>query len=417
MAARFWLYALALVSLALTGAVMAALGSAPWRIFLALALIGLLFAVLAEALRNPPVPVAADAAAGLPAGFGRALLEQMPTALLVIDRKGRLSYANPAAWSMVPRLQTGTHFANLFRAPGFVAAVNATIADGSVNRVEFPSGSAPERWFAAQIGPVPQGGDFGEGVDVIIQVEDRTDSHRVDDLRRDFIANASHELRTPLAAVLGYIETLRGAAKDDAGVRDKFLGIMFDQADRMRRLVEDLMSLSRIEMNEHQRPSDLVVPGRIAAECVAALQPLAERQGAVIEMHDLDLISQAKGDRDQLVQVFTNLIENAIKYGGAKPLVRLGLAKPDDRYPRMAGITVADNGGGIPREHLHRLTERFYRVNVKQSREKGGTGLGLAIVKHILTRHGGEIEIDSSLGAGSRFTVWLPLARNDDESE
>ncbi len=416
MRARIWGYAILGLAVAGTAAIMAASASAGFKVFLTTGLIVGFYAVVREAhIRSQQITVGPNPnlSVQLPVGFGRALLEQMPAPLLVIDKRGRVSYANPAAFSMIPRLKTGEHFANLFRAPSFVAAVTDTISTGKTHRVEFATGQPQDRQFAVQVGPVPAGSDLGEDVQAIVQLEDRSDAHRLAGVRTDFIANASHELRTPLASIVGYIETLQGHARNDPEAREKFLGIMQAQAARMQRLVEDLMSLSRIEMNEHLRPEGICQPGQLAVDTVAALAPLMKQYESDLSAGAVDTSVSVRGDRDQLNQVLTNLVENALKYSGTGAKVRVFTAGADPRHPRMTGLTIEDSGPGIAREHLHRLTERFYRVNVGQSREKGGTGLGLAIVKHILNRHGGELEITSRLGQGSRFTIWLPRVADD----
>ncbi len=341
----------------------------------------------------------------LPVGFGRALLEKMPSALILINDKGRITYSNSAARALVPRLKNGDHFANLFRAPIFVESVHAVLSNGEGRSTTF-SLPGQDRVFEAQILALPPGSDLGEDQQVIVQVEDRTKDKRAEQMRSDFIANASHELRTPLASITGYIETLQGHAKDDPEARTRFLEIMGKQAGRMNRLVEDLMSLSRIELNAHIPPQEDCDIHALVLEVGAALKPVAEKAGATINMQLDSGLHTVRGDHDQLVQVATNLIDNAIKYGGGE--VSVTQAPPNEKYPRMVGISVADQGAGISRDHLHRLTERFYRTNVAQSRNSGGTGLGLAIVKHILNRHGGELQIESQEGEGSRFTFWVP---------
>jgi two-component system phosphate regulon sensor histidine kinase PhoR len=260
----------------------------------------------------------------------------------------------------------------------------------------------------ARVGLLPPGDAFGPEVQGIVQIEDRTETRRSEQLRSDFIANASHELRTPLASIIGYIETLQNHARNDPEARERFLGIMAREAGRMQRLVDDLMSLSRIEMSEHVRPVEEWSLTQIAAESAAALQPVALHHGVMLEIEVAPGDARVLGDRDQLEQVFTNLIDNAMKYGGEGGTVRVMAAPASRAHPNRVGVTVADDGPGIPREHIHRLTERFYRVSAVSSRNKGGTGLGLAIVKHILNRHGGRLEIVSEPGKGSAFTVWLP---------
>lgn len=353
--------------------------------------------------RAAPPPVAA-----MSTGFGRALIEKLPTPLLVVSRSGRVAYANPAAQEALPRMEQGAHFAHLIRAPAFVEAVTATLADGVERRVRFATHEGQGRFFEARVGLLPAGEAFGPEAQGIVQVEDRTEQRRTEEMRSDFIANASHELRTPLASIIGYIETLQNHARNDPEARERFLGIMAREAGRMQRLVDDLMSLSRIEMTEHVRPVEEWSLADIAAESAAALAPVAAAQGVTLELALAPGEARVRGDRDQLEQVFTNLIDNAMKYGGTGTVVRVALAAPSRAHPNRHGVTVGDNGPGIAREHIHRLTERFYRVSAATSRNKGGTGLGLAIVKHILNRHGGRLEIASTPGRGSSFTAWLP---------
>jgi two-component system phosphate regulon sensor histidine kinase PhoR len=231
-------------------------------------------------------------------------------------------------------------------------------------------------------------------------------------MRADFVANAGHELKTPLSTLLGFIETLRGPARDDAAARERFLGILYEQAGRMARLVDDLLSLSRIEQKVHIHPdttTDLVM---IVNEVTDGLAPLARERDVEIringEADSLDVL----GDRDELIRVFENLIENALKYGASGKRVDITLTRePAAGEPRDAMVAVRDYGPGIAPEHLPRLTERFYRVDIAESRAQGGTGLGLALVKHILNRHRGRLMIDSTLGSGATFTARLPLSR------
>jgi two-component system phosphate regulon sensor histidine kinase PhoR len=231
-------------------------------------------------------------------------------------------------------------------------------------------------------------------------------------MRADFVANASHELRTPLAAVSGFIDTLKGHARNDAEARDKFLDIMSVEAARMRRLIDDLLSLTRIELNEHVPPSGETLIQNVLREAAAALMPLAEADGITVAIKAAENLPPIIGQRDEIIQLFQNLIHNAIKYG--KPnghvWVEAGLALADPGSGPMLMISVRDDGEGIPNAAIPRLTERFYRVDVKRSREKGGTGLGLAIVKHIVSRHKGRLQIESQAGEGSNFAVFLPLA-------
>jgi two-component system phosphate regulon sensor histidine kinase PhoR len=409
---------------ALAAGLLAALGAALALPPLAAFLWAGLFALVgAAALRRrslepaaPPMPPPAAAAPPPDAGFGRALIERLPAALIVVSRTGRVAFANPAAEAALPRVRQAAHFASVIRVPAFVEAVNATLADGVEREVRFGDHQGRERSFEARVARLPAGGAFGTDASVIVQIDDRTETRRTEEMRSDFIANASHELRTPLASILGYIETLQHHARDDPAARERFLGIMAREAGRMRRLVDDLMSLSRIEMSEHLRPVEEWSLNAIAAESAAALLPMAEAHGVTLRIALDPVGAPVLGDRDQLAQVFGNLIENAMKYAGPGATVEVRPAAASKAHPGRVGVTVSDDGPGIPREHIHRLTERFYRVNAASSRNNGGTGLGLAIVKHILNRHQGRLEIASTLGAGSAFTVWLPRAVADGEA-
>jgi two-component system phosphate regulon sensor histidine kinase PhoR len=271
----------------------------------------------------------------------------------------------------------------------------------------------PEQNFEVYIQPI-EGEDRALKAALIV-LRDLTKAQRVEQMRADFVANASHELRTPLASLTGFIDTLRGHAKDDPEAQERFLGIMSEQATRMRRLIDDLLSLTRIELNEHVRPAGSVNVGDVVEEVANALAPQATAANIQIEIVEPQSLPNVAGDREELFQVFQNLVDNAIKYGKPQTVVTLELgtrrAAPGEPGPSPAVfVAVRDKGEGIAREHLPRLTERFYRVDVRRSRAIGGTGLGLAIVKHIVNRHRGRLVIESKLGEGSTFTVYLPLA-------
>lgn len=407
MRARLWPFIYLGVLAGGAGAILSAMDQSDWIIFATVLIIVIIFALLQEALRDPVEvgDIVMPPSGPLPTGFGRALLEQMPLPLLVVSPAGRVTYGNLAAKELLPKFGIGDHFASIFRAPIFVEAVNAALSRGQSGKAGFTTGRVNARYYEVNIGLLPAGSEFGDTMQAIIEIEDRTEEHLGKKMRRDFIANASHELRTPLASIIGYIETLQGHAKDDPAARDEFLKIMDKQAQRMQRLVDDLMSLSRIELNEHIRPQDLCELHDLGQEAVAALLPLQEKYGVTLSV-DLSGDAHVLADRDQINQVLINLIDNAMKYGGNS--VQIYQAAATFEYPDMTGLTIKDNGEGIPPKHLPRLTERFYRVNATQSRNKGGTGLGLAIVKHILVRHGGELQVASTVGAGTEFTIWLP---------
>jgi len=401
-------------------AVAAALGLSPVAGFFAVGL-AVLLAAMVRPVRQAESAAADHAAAPMPAlseavapalapGLARQFLEKLPAPLLIIAGNGRVVYANPAAEAALPHLRHGGHFAHLIRAPAFVEAVGATLADGEERGFRFTDFQGAERHFEARVARLPLGATFDDDPQAIVQIEDRTRARRAEQLRVDFIANASHELRTPLASIIGYIETLQHHARDDPEARERFLAIMAREAGRMQRLVDGLMSLSRIEQDEHVRPVEVCSLNRIAGESAAALSPIAARDGVTLVIDLPDEGAEVAGDHDQLAQVFTNLIENAMKYGGRSCTVRIAPAPASKAHPNRYGVAVSDSGPGIAREHLHRLTERFYRVNAGSGRAGAGNGLGLAIVKHILNRHRGRLEIASTLGAGSVFTVWLPKA-------
>ena len=353
--------------------------------------------------------------AGTPAppapGLARQFLENLPAPLVIIAAGGRIAYANAAAQVLLPHVRAGEHFAHLIRAPAFVEAVGATLADGEARSLRFTAFQGAERHYEARVARLPVEAGLGAELPAIVQIEDRTRARRAEELRADFIANASHELRTPLASVIGYIETLQNHARDDPEARERFLGIMAREAARMQRLVDDLMSLSRIEQDEHMRPAETWSLNRIAAESAAALAPVAARAGVTLEIALEPEGAEVACDRDQMAQVFSNLIDNAMQYGGEGCTVRVAAAPPSKAHPNRHGVVVSDDGPGIAKEHLHRLTERFYRAG--SGGRRAGSGLGLAIVKHILNRHKGRLEIASTPGEGSAFTVWLPRAASE----
>ena len=253
--------------------------------------------------------------------------------------------------------------------------------------------------------------DAGSAVGVLATFQDVTDLEQIGQMRRDFVANVSHELRTPLTALIGFIETLQGPARDDDDARGRFLGIMNHEAQRMNRLVRDLLSLSQVEAVERMRPDAALDLRDLLTSCLRNLGPLAERSGCRLQPELGEGPALVPGDSDQLRQVFGNLIENAIKYGGQPGTVTIRITGPErDAALRCSAfrVDVIDNGAGIDAIHIPRLTERFYRVDSHRSREMGGTGLGLAIVKHIVNRHRGRLRIASTPGQGSIFSVILP---------
>lgn len=333
------------------------------------------------------------------------VIDAMPEPVFVIDAETHALAFNAAARALAPALRVGEPLSRSLRSPDMLDAAMRVVAGGEAEKASWVERLPVERWFEAHIAPV---GFPGFRTAAMISLRDLTEAHRIERMRVDFIANASHELRTPLASLLGFVETLQGPAKNDPAARDRFLGIMREQAQRMARLIDDLLSLSRIEQHMHVRPVEAVDLTVLVAHIVDTLMPMAEENAAPLAL-DLEPNVVVPGDRDELARIIENLIENALKYGraeaGPQP-VEISLA----RKGASAVFSVRDRGPGIAPEHIPRLTERFYRVDAGKSRSKGGTGLGLAIVKHIVLRHRGRLAIDSALGEGSLFRVTLPAA-------
>jgi two-component system, OmpR family, phosphate regulon sensor histidine kinase PhoR len=339
------------------------------------------------------------------------LIGGLPVAAIVLDREGRVIAFNQAATTIAPALSRGELALIALRMPELVDAVRRAAKRRERQRVEFFERVPLDRWLEAFVTPV-RVASGGEGaVDLLLMTfNDLTPLRRVEQMRADFIANASHELRTPLAALLGFIETLQGTAKDDATARSKFLGIMQAQATRMARLIDDLLSLSRIELNAHLQPNTPVDLVPIVRQVVDGLQTLARDRNVEINVAVPTDELMVLGDRDELIRALENLVENALKYGAGGKRVDVTASRGQTRAGSSeARIAVRDYGPGIPSEHLPRLTERFYRVDVADSRSQGGTGLGLALVKHVLNRHTGRLTIESTLGEGATFTMHLPL--------
>ncbi|MGB6509511.1 MAG: ATP-binding protein, partial [Xanthobacteraceae bacterium] len=342
--------------------------------------------------------------------FLRAVIAGLPDPVVGLDRDGRVLALNERARALAPALRQGEPVAFALRMPELIEAIGRAAAEGEEQRVVYSERVPIDRWFETVVMPVKRAPDATQPDFVLITFHDLTPLRRVEEMRADFVANASHELRTPLAALLGFIETLQGSARDDAKARTRFLAIMQEQARRMARLIDDLLSLSRIELNAHRRPDTAVDLVPIVRQVVDGLETLARDRGVTVHIDGANALS-VLGDHDELVRIFENLIENALKYGaaGRRVDIKIGPGASADGEPE-ALVSVRDYGPGIAPEHLPRLTERFYRVDVTESRAQGGTGLGLALVKHILNRHRGRLTIDGAPGAGATFTIHLPTA-------
>ncbi|HEY0106495.1 MAG TPA: ATP-binding protein [Rhizomicrobium sp.] len=364
---------------------------------------------LAPARSQDPASANLDAGGVDLPPLSRELLEQLPDPFMLMDRDGRVVFANRAMRTVVGIDAERKHVSSLLRTPIVLEAIEKTAANGMATTVEFSIPVPVERCYQAYVSRTAS-----QPAVVSLLLHDLTATKRTEQMRVDFVANASHELRTPLAAVSGFIDTLKGHARDDAQARDRFLDIMTVEAGRMRRLIEDLLSLTRIELNEHVRPSGRVSLETIVREAFAALSQLAQIDGISLVLTCAPGLPPVTGERDELIQLFQNLIHNAIKYGrpGGHVWVTINPAPATGvrGVAPMLAVGVRDDGEGIAPDAIPRLTERFYRVDVKRSREKGGTGLGLAIVKHIVNRHQGKLTVESRLGEGSTFTVLLPIA-------
>jgi len=337
-----------------------------------------------------------------------AVLEHLPDPLIVLDAERIVRRANAAA-----RAAFGADLGAVLRHPGLRAAIDRALSSGAPQNADLSLPvPVPREVHAALVALDPP---LGDGGCLLMVLSDRTRERAVERMRADFAANASHELRTPLASLIGFIDTLRGPAADDAEAQRRFLGIMAEQAARMGRLIDDLLSLARIELTEHQAPEDSVDPAELVASLAASFEPRLAEHAAKLDLVVADGLPPVTADADQLAQVVQNLLDNALKYGRNGGTIRLTVAQSaaGGRWPGRPGVvfTVADDGAGIARTHLPRLTERFYRVDAGRSRAAGGTGLGLAIVKHIVNRHRGQLLIESTEGVGTTVSVWLPAAQ------
>ncbi len=330
-----------------------------------------------------------------------AILAGIPLAALLVGADERLTEANPAAETLLGSGLRGRHHGLILRQPDLLTAIDRALRQGvaAVVRHAVP-GPSHEVVHRVTVTPVWDA--------ALCVFEDISEQEQMGQMRRDFVANVSHELRTPLTALLGFIETLRGPARDDAVARQRFLGIMASEAERMNRLVRDLLHLSRVEAEERVRPTERQDIAGLIWQAVQALRPMAEAAGVAIEVVGADHPVMIPADPDQMSQVLTNLIENAVKYGGSGKFVSVSLLREPGLRGPVVRVAVTDRGEGIDPIHLPRLTERFYRIDGHRSREKGGTGLGLAIVKHIVNRHRGRLLVESTPGRGSTFAVVLP---------
>jgi len=329
---------------------------------------------------------------------------------LILDRRSVIVHRNAAAANQFASTAVGSPIAFSLRNPALLAAIEAARRTGISQSIELHQTVPNETWHKVVVAPLARGplGENELAPLLVVTMQSLTEAKRIDALRTDFIANASHELRTPLASLIGFIDTLLGPAARDAEARERFLNIMRAQAGRMSKLIDDLLSLSRIEMRQHVRPTSAVDLALLLREVREGLSGQAQEADISVDLNTPDGTAMVAGDRDELYEVFENLIDNAIKYGGDGKRIEVALAPAGNRPGYDYSVTVTDFGAGIGAEHVPRLTERFYRVDAESSRKKKGTGLGLAIVKHIVNRHRGTMSIKSKPGEGTRVEVLLP---------
>ena len=361
-----------------------------------LSLARLFWPTIGKQLTAPPP--AAEAAA-----VPQQVAEIIPIPCIIVDAESVIQYANPMADRIFGTVSLGSLLFLKFRAPEMRTAISAALASGENASFEMQERLPAEQWHRVDVCHMPP--------NLALFFRDQSEAHKLDRMRSDFVANASHELRTPLASMTGFIETLQGPARNDAAAREKFLDIMQQQAGRMARLIDDLLSLSRLEMRP-ALPSGNEIDLQMSVDHVLdALRPMAAELEVHVEKNYASGPFLVSGARDELIQVIENLVENACKYGQAGKKVIVGLSRTQDEVR----LSVRDFGPGIAAVHIPRLTERFYRVDAGASRAQKGTGLGLAIVKHILNRHQARLLVSSELGKGAEFVVSFPAHRAVDK--
>jgi two-component system, OmpR family, phosphate regulon sensor histidine kinase PhoR len=329
------------------------------------------------------------------------LLTAIHDGAFVIDSLGGVTIANDPAIDLLQLRPVGLPATSVVRSPLFAEAIAAVRTEKIPINVEVEFRGLPPRHVTLQLSKLGNAGD------VLVLLRDQTREQAIEKMRSDFVANASHEMRTPLSSIIGGVETLQGAAKNDEKARSAFLETILMQAHRMKRLIDDLLTLSRIELNEHVRPNTTASLTVVARQAKANLSEMSDAARVTVDLKGTELVTVA-GDAEELLQAAQNLLENAIKYGNAGGKIEVECFVEGEQ----GHLAVRDHGKGIADIHLPRLTERFYRVSTQESRSRGGTGLGLAIVKHIVSRHRGKLSVSSKEGQGSTFSVSIPLVKS-----
>lgn len=329
---------------------------------------------------------------------------------MVLDSTREILFGNRMAANRFGDFEQGQDIVHLIRVPAFLDLVNKTLAGSTSVHKRIAMGDPVNETFDVKVSPFTVD-EIGGNLLLLISFRDVSAVLQAEEMRSDFVANVSHELRSPLSSITGFIETLKGPAKNDAAAQTRFLDLMEQEAVRMARLIADLLSLSTVEAKRRQRPQDSIDVVAIAQQVQALLEKSAADQERTIELIVPEPIALIPGDADELNQVIHNLLENALKYSAPHSTITVTISI-QTKVAGMSGSTLAiqvtDRGEGIAPQHLPRLTERFYRADSHRSRNEGGTGLGLAIVKHIVQHHRGRLKIESDVGTGSTFTIYLP---------
>jgi len=336
-------------------------------------------------------------------------LNDLQEGLFVLDANRKVLFANQVAKQLFGDSFIGKDFINVIRHPLCVAAIESAITGQHIPKAVISLDYPVKAKFSLGVSRI---GKIKNNSKIMVSLKDVSDVFAAEQMRSDFVANVSHELRSPLTSLSGFIETLRGPAKDDATVRERFLQLMESEAGRMTRLIADLLSLSKVEANLRLRPSGQIDVAVVIDRVLNVLAEQIEGEKKSIEVVIDCSDSLVPGSEDELTQVFQNLIENAIKYANPETVIDIQISNCENVavvLGKTLAVRISDKGAGVEKHHISRLTERFYRVDTHRSRDKGGTGLGLAIVKHIVNRHRGRLQIESEVGVGSTFTVYLPI--------
>jgi two-component system, OmpR family, phosphate regulon sensor histidine kinase PhoR len=344
--------------------------------------------------RQPPAALASTPSAQ-PADF--VWLDALPDAAILLNRQRRVLKINAPCIATLGRIPVGANIEHYLRQPLALEALDEAQGTAQAAERDITLLAPEERRFQLRV--------IGFSTQTLITLRDMSRAHLTDQMRVDFVANASHELRTPLATLIGFIETLQTGAAENVSTRERFLHIMSGEAQRMVRLIDDLLSLSRIELDKYIRPTAALALKPLIEEVRNSLLMRLQEDERTLAVHVDSALPDVIADRDQISQVLHNLLSNAIKYGRTGSTITLEAQRLD---AGTVELCVRDEGDGIAQEHLPRLTERFYRADTARSRQMGGTGLGLAIVKHIVERHRGTLRIDSQPGTGTSVRFTLP---------